>query len=324
MGNIIILGSFVTDLVMRAPRFPHPGESLVGDEFGTFLGGKGFNQTIAARRLGASITLFGRIGNDSFGDDFLAALAREGIDSTYITRDPAVGTGVSCVIVATNLGQNMIVTMLRANLTTTSEQVEAAMQQILAHGTTSNGPDNPDIFLTQCETSSIGMLTGLKLARAAGMTTILNAAPIPREPLGDDLFSLVDILIVNETEAGALTGIAIDSPTVAKVAAEQLLTLGPKHIIITLGAQGSTWSTRESTETQPTHQEIPAIPIKQVDATAAGDTFCGAFVASLAQGMTMLEALRRANAAGALAATRMGALPSLPTLVQVEALLRAL
>src|SRR5713226_8073483 len=100
MGTVIVLGSLITDLVARAPRLPLPGESLIGDEFAIFLGGKGFNQAIAAARLGASVTLIGRVGTDTFGDAFFPVLSTEGIDSAYVTRDLAAGTGVSCLIIA--------------------------------------------------------------------------------------------------------------------------------------------------------------------------------------------------------------------------------
>ncbi len=131
----------------------------------------------------------------------------------------------------------------------------------------------------------------------------------------------VDILVANEIEAASLAGITVDSSATAKLAAERLLVRGPQHVIITLGAQGAVWSTYEIAVRQPSHQEISAISVTQLDATAAGDAFCGTLAADLAGGMTMEAALRQANAAGALTVTRPGAFPSLPTAAEVEALL---
>ena len=319
MGIVIVLGSTITDLVARAPRLPLPGEAVIGDDFGTFLGGKGFNQAIAAARLGASVAFIGRVGTDTFGDAFFSALAQEGIDSTHLERDTTAGTGTACVMIGTDTGQNAIIVLPRANLALAAGMVEAAMQSILAQ---SSMKANTSVFMAQCEMRMATIAAGLRLARSAGMTTIFNAAPIPREPFPDDLFAFVDILIVNEAEAATLTGTTVDAPSNAMEAAALLLAKGVKHVIITLGAQGCIWSAYNGDEGQISHQWIRAIPVKAVDATAAGDAFCGALAAKLAEGMAMVEALRWANAAGAVAATRLGALPSLPRVEEVEALLR--
>lgn len=322
MGIVIVLGSLITDLVARAPRLPHPGESFIGDEFGTFLGGKGFNQAVAAARLGASVTLIGRVGTDVFGDAFFPACASEGIHSEHLTRDSSAGTGIACIMIATDSGQNAIIVLPRSNLTITPAEVEATMQTILSQPPTNSALSaSPGVFMAQCEMRMATIATGLRLAHEAGMTTMLNAAPIPRGPFPDDLFPLIDILAVNETEAAALAGLAVDSPMAAHTAAEGLLAQGSKHVVITLGAQGAIWSTLDSKGTHVSHQEIPAISVKQVDATAAGDAFCGALAASLAEGMPMMKALTRATAAGAVTVTRRGAFPSLPTAAEIEELL---
>ena len=180
MGTVIVLGSLITDLIARAPRFPSPGESLIGDDFASFLGGKGINQAIAAARLGSQVTLIGRVGTDTFGDGFFPILAHEGIDSTYVERDTNIGTGVSLVIIAAASGQNAIVVAPRANMAVPGPSVEAALQSALQKHTP---PGTKAVFLCQCETSRVSFATGLARARALGLTTILNAAPIPREPL---------------------------------------------------------------------------------------------------------------------------------------------
>jgi len=319
MGTVIVLGSIITDLVARAPRLPLPGESLIGDEFALFLGGKGINQAIAAARLGASVTLIGRVGTDAFGDAFFPILKQEGINSAYVTRDPSIATGVSTLIIAAYSGQNMIVVNQGANLTIASESVEEALHAAQAEHVQKQGTEKRAIFLAQCETSSASYISGMQRAHTMGMLTILNAAPIPREQLDTALFSLIDILVVNEVEAAALAQASVTSPKEAQVAAEQLLTRGPRHVIITLGSQGCVWSTCQ--EKQVVHQSLPAFTIKALDATAAGDAFCGALAACLSENMPMLEALRCASAAGALTATRKGAIAALPTATEVEHLL---
>ena len=320
MGTVVVLGSLITDLVARAPRFPYPGEALIGNEFDTFLGGKGINQAIAARRLGADVTLIGRVGTDQFGDGFFPVLEQEGIAGTFVERDPEHGTGVSLITIAEESGQNTIVALPRANLEVPAETVERALNEALAKRTDNN--QQPAVFLTQCETSRISYQTGLQRAREAGMLTILNAAPIPREPLSNQLLSLVDIIVVNETEAAALSQIAIGSTENATTAAVALLEHGPRHVIITLGSEGSLWMTRTENKGEWQHRLFPAFPVKAIDSTAAGDTFCGALAAQLASGVEIEDAIYYAGAAGAITVTRRGAIAALPHAAEVEALLR--
>ncbi|WP_069803115.1 ribokinase [Thermogemmatispora onikobensis] len=320
MGRVIVLGSLMTDLVARAPRFPFPGESLIGEEFAMFIGGKGFNQAVTAARLGAQTSLIGNVGQDAFGDAFFPALAAEGVDCTYVSRDTTTGTGVGCVTVATEIGQNAIVALPRANLTLSAETVRRAMEALLSSGQAA-AMTPPGVFLTQCETSIETIATALLQAHKAGFVTILNAAPIPQETLPAELFRLVDILVVNEIEASFLAGLTVDTAMTAKTAAERLLERGPQHVIITLGALGATWCTHGENGAPPFHRWQRAFNVQQVDPTGAGDAFCGALAARLSMDAPLEEALRWANAAGAITVTRKGALPSLPTRAEVEALL---
>jgi ribokinase len=319
MGTVVVLGSTITDLVARAPHLPVPGEAVLGDDFSTFLGGKGFNQAIAAARQGAHVFLIGRVGTDTFGDAFSSTLSDEDIDCTYLTRDPDNGTGTACVMIGTESGQNAIIVVPRANLALTAEKVEEALQSLLSQSTFQV---YRSIFMAQCEMRMHTIAAGLRYAHREGMTTILNAVPVPRETFPDDLFPCVDILVVNESEAGGLVDTTVDSPQGARRAAAKLLAKGVKHTIITLGAQGCVWSTNEFGEGPISHRWIRSIPVIQVDATAAGDAFCGGLAAKLADGATMSDALHWASAAGAVAVRRLGALPSLPTTEEVKTLLQ--
>jgi len=316
MGGIIVFGSLMTDLVVRAQRLPTLGESLLGESLETFLGGKGCNQAIAAARMGVRAALIGCVGEDAYGDAFLDVLDHEGVNREHVTRAAGVGTGTSCVLIASEAGQNAIIALPRANLTLGPADVTRAL-----NGMRDAGAGVWDIFLTQCETDIAAVAAALDVAHRAGLRTILNAAPIPREPLTDEMLATVDLLVVNETEAATLAGVSVETHEAAHVAAERLLARGVRAVIVTLGERGAVWSGYGADGQSPIHHDVAAIPVRQVDATAAGDAFCGVLAASLALGDTLAEALRRASAAGALAATRPGALPSLPTAREVVMLL---
>ena len=325
MGNVIVLGSMITDLAARATRLPRAGEALLGDEFGIFQGGKGFNQAVAAARLGANVTLIGRVGADSFGDDFLDILRQERLSDAHIERDPTEGTGVACVMIGADSGQNAIIVLPRANLALTPAIVTRAMQAILAqHEIHKGSPSIPGVFMAQYEMRMETIAAGLRSAHDAGLTTLFNAAPAPREAFPTDLLSQVDILVVNESEASAIGSVEVDSSASAQQVAARLLDLGPRQVIITLGAQGALWSHRSAArDASITHYWQRSLPTIPVDATAAGDAFCGALAASLANGSSMTVALQHASAAGAITVARLGAFPSLPTASEVEALLRS-
>jgi ribokinase len=314
MRSVIVLGSLMTDLVARAPRLPVPGESLLGDEFGIFIGGKGCNQAVAAARMGARARLIGRVGADAFGDDFLRALATEGVEHAHVTRDPVIGTGASVIVLGGD-GQNAIVATPRANYALSIENVESAMRSLLADA------GDPPIFLTQCETPLATVERGLALASAIGCRTILNAAPVPRDLPNDALLALAEILVVNETEAAALAGMEVEDARGAHQAAARLLARGPRHVVLTLGARGFVWCGGNAGGDAAQMIDIPGLPVRAVDATAAGDAFCGALAAGLAEDVPLAKSLRWANVAGALAVTRLGALPSLPRRAEVQALL---
>ncbi|MGH2516093.1 MAG: ribokinase, partial [Ktedonobacterales bacterium] len=258
MGRVIVFGSLMVDLVVRAARLPAPGESLLGESLETFLGGKGCNAAVAAARQGARVALIGCTGADTYGDAFLDTLDHEGVDRSQVMRAEHAGTGTSCVLL-TPAGQNAIIALPRANLTPGPTAVVRALDTLLSAHDTSGGLD---VFLTQCETSLAAVAAVLIAARQAGLRTILNAAPVPREPLADAVVEAVDVLIVNETEAATLAELPVDSLEEAYAAAERLLARGPRATIVTLGARGAVWSTRGTGGESIVHADIAAIPVR--------------------------------------------------------------
>ncbi|HLW02285.1 MAG TPA: ribokinase [Ktedonobacterales bacterium] len=303
-GRVTVIASFMADLVVRAPRRPQAGETLMGTDFGIFGGGKGRNQAIAAARCGAQVAAIGRVGDDVFAQPAFDMLAADGIDSTYVTRDPDAGTGTAMIIVDPS-GQNSIIITPRANLRLVPKLIEVARPAF----------EGAAVVLAQLEVPIQTVLTAARMAREAGARFLLNPAPAPTEPLPDELLRLTSIMLPNEVEAAQITGIPTDDQAGAERAARALLERGPEEVILTLGARGALWVNRSHSEL------MPAIPVQQVDSTAAGDAFCGALAAALAVGEPMAAAVRWASAAGALAVTKMGASPSLPTRAEVERLL---
>ncbi|HEY7349997.1 MAG TPA: ribokinase [Ktedonobacterales bacterium] len=303
-GRVTVIGSFMTDLVVRAPRRPLAGESLVGTDFGIFVGGKGNNQAIAAARCGAEVAIIGRVGDDLFAQPVIDTLAANGIANAYVTRDSEAGTGTAMIVVDPS-GQNSIIVTPRANLRLTPWDLEAASESF----------QGAAIVLAQLEVPIPTVLAGARLAHDAGARFLFNPAPAPTEPLPEELLRLTSIIAPNEVEAEQLTGIPTGDQEGALRAAQALLERGPQDVILTLGERGALWVNHSHTEL------IPAIPVQQVDATAAGDAFCGALAAALALSQPMYIAVRWASAAGALAVTKMGASPSLPTRAEVEGLL---
>ncbi len=300
MVKIAVLGSFNMDLVMRAERRPLVGETLQGD-FAMHLGGKGFNQAVAARRLGADVAITGRVGDDEFGRAFLAALDRDGIDRRAVAVDPTAGTGIASIVVEPD-GGNTILQDPRANRGLTAADVAAPALFAAAA-----------VAMLQLETSMPAAIEFARRARAAGATTLLNPAPAAAVPA--ELLALSDVLVPNEIEARTLTGAAGHGIEAAFDMAAVLLRGRPRAVVITLGERGTVLVD----ETHRVH--VPRFDVQAVDTVGAGDAFCAALAVRIAEGAVLVEAVRFANAAGAIATTRPGAEPSMPHRDEVESLL---
>jgi ribokinase len=297
-----VAGSFMLDLVMRVRQRPAGGETIFAEEFGIFLGGKGFNQAVAARRMGARVAMIGRLGDDEFAGRFRDAMASEGIDASGVVTDPDEGTGVATPLIEAD-GSNSIVVAPRANMRLTPEDVRRAAPLIEA----------ADVLLLQLEVPTAASMEAAGIARSAGRSVVLN--PAPATPFPKELLRLATLITPNEIEAAALTGVAIHDDASAFEAAERLAARGAGLVVITLGALGAVALAGGVRWYQP------AVPVQAVDTTAAGDAFNGALAVALAERRSLADALARANAAGACAVTRLGAEPSLPNREDVDALL---
>ncbi|MBG0787809.1 MAG: ribokinase [Anaerolineaceae bacterium] len=299
MAKVLVVGSINMDLVVRVPHSPRPGETVLGGDFETFPGGKGANQAVAAARMGGEVSMVGRVGSDNFGDTLIQGLVEDKIRTTYVIKDTDTPTGIAMIAVAAN-GENLIVVASGANYKVTEEDVTNA-RDIMR---------DTDLLLLQLECPMEVVTAAVDLAKAYDIPVVLN--PAPAQPLSQSLLANVDILTPNETELMMLA----EEDTVDK-AVEKVLSWGTKNLVVTLGANGA----RVVTEGVDKH--IPAHEITAVDTTAAGDAFNGALAVAYAEGKSLLEAVEYGMAAGALAATRRGAQPSLPTRDAVENLIKS-
>jgi ribokinase len=288
------------DLVARAPRLPHPGETLAGRTFAQVAGGKGGNQAVAAARLGAQVSMLGCVGADANGAQLRAGLEAEGIDCVAVETGREA-TGVALIIVD-DASQNAIVIVAGSNGEVTPDTI-ARHEAVLAAA---------DVVICQLETPLDTVQAALTTARRLGKTVILNPAPATG-PLPAEWLPLIDYLIPNELEAATLTGLPVGSPEEAATAAAVLRAAGARNVLVTLGPRGVQAALEGAA---PALYDAPKV--KAVDTTAAGDTFIGGFAAQLAQGASVDAAIRFAQRAAALSVTRAGAQPSIPTRAEVE------
>ena len=302
-GGVVVVGSLNVDLVVHAPRLPHPGETLTGDGFATDEGGKGANQAVAAARMGAPVAMIGRVGADDHGRRMLAALQREGIDATAVGVDAGLPTGVASIIVAHG-GENSIVVVPGANHALGTAHIDAQRDRFAA----------ARVVVAQLETPRSTVFHALRLAREAGAVTLLNAAPAVAMLHANEMHT-VQWLVVNEGEAATLLGTPVEEMSQARAAARALCALGPSDVVITLGARGLVHASAAGVS------HHAATPVKAVDTTGAGDTFVGVLAAGLAQGLPVDEALRRGQAAAAIAVMRRGAQSAMPSADEVAAAL---
>lgn len=302
-ARIAVIGNINCDFVFRVPRLPRPGETLAGSGFFTAAGGKGANQAVAAARLGAQVSFVGCVGADTTGADMLSHLRADGVDVSRVRTDPKEPTG-SALIMVQDSGENSIVVAFGANLAIGPEHL--AEHRELLH--------NCDALLLQQEMRIETVSEAIRIGKEAGCRVILDPAPA-REDL-PAAWREVDVLSPNETEAEAiLHSLGLDVPTDLEEAAALLRRQGPAAVALKAAARGSVVADSAGAV------EAPAFPVAAVDSTAAGDAYTAGLAVALCEGASLVEAARFGNACGALAATRMGAQPSMPTRAEVEKLL---
>jgi len=303
-ASLVVVGSINMDLVARVARLPAPGETVHGRSFETIPGGKGANQAVTAARLGALVTMVGRVGDDAFASSLLGSLRSYGVHVEGVLPTAACASGIATIGVEDS-GENAIVVIAGANGQVTPEDVARA-EPILSAA---------DTLLLQLEIPLESVVAAAALARQQRVRVVLNPAPAP-SALPPALFE-ADVMCPNETEAGALTGLSGESMEVAGRQARWLVERGTGLAVITLGARGAVYCERGG---EPVH--VPAFAVRAVDTTAAGDAFAGALAVALSEGASAADAVRTACAAGALAATQPGAQPGMPSRADVESLIR--
>ncbi|MDF9842594.1 MULTISPECIES: ribokinase [unclassified Paenibacillus] len=300
MANILVVGSMNMDIVTRVRCLPVPGETIQGLGTGFHAGGKGANQACAASRLGATVTMAGGLGSDAFGRQMYSQLEAEGIDTSAIAVKQET-SGIA-LITTDAMGENSIILSPGANFTYSAADLEAL------------DFSRYDVILLQNEIAGSVNEAVLTRAEEAGVPVCMNPAPVNGFEPGR--LSRIRLLIVNETEAEALSGLPVESFAGARTAGYQLMEEGITQLIITLGSKGSLYMDADGTVI-----ETPSYPVKAVDTTAAGDTFIGAFAATYYGGMELEDSLHYASAAAALAVSAAGAQSSIPVKEQVDAFL---
>jgi ribokinase len=303
MKPIVILGIFVADTAYRADRQPKMGETILGRSFVLGPGGKGSNQSVAAAMAGGKTHFITRLGRDAFADIARSTWAKAGVLGE-VTEDADSYTGAAYIFIEEATGNNAIIVAPGAAGRVSVADVEAKRDLI----------EGAAVFVTQLEQPIPAARRGLEIARAAGVTTILN--PAPAAPLEDSMLALCDFVTPNESEAEALTGMAVTSLAEAEAAADALLAKGVGAVVITLGGNGALYRDRTRSVHVPV---ISAGPV--VETTGAGDAFNGGFAVALSEGRDVVDAVRFGCATAGISVTRAGTAPSMPARAEIEALL---
>jgi ribokinase len=302
-GKILVLGSSNVDLILRVPRFHQPGETIQANGLTVVFGGKGANQAVASKRLGGEVSFVTKLGNDSYGKSYRRYLIKLGLHGRSILMDKKIPTGMAFIELDPR-GENRIVVFRGANEWLRIKDLKGISLMW----------ETVRVFVSQLEIPISTVSWALKMAKKYGALTLLN--PSPPLPVPQEIFPLVDYLIPNELEAQIFAGLHLHHEKDYPKIAQTLLSKGVKNVVITLGPKGLYFKND--------HEEIwmKAFKVKVVDTTAAGDAFMGALACALSEEKPIREALRFANAAGALATTKLGAQPSLPYRKEVEVFLK--
>lgn len=299
-NRILVIGSSNTDMTVRSATLPKPGETVLGGDFRMGPGGKGANQAVAARLLGGEVTFVCKLGRDMFGEGASKHYESCGLDTSKILWSDKP-SGVALITVDSK-AENSIVVASGANADMTVTDIDSVADIIKSSG----------ILLLQLEIPMDAVVHAAEIAYNAGVQVVLN--PAPAAVLPAELLKCVSILIPNETEASAISGIDINNFETAAAAAERLKGMGVREVIITMGSRGSVVCDGDCTF-------VPAVKVNAVDTTAAGDTFCGGVCVALSEGKDLLDAVKFATAASSIAVQRPGAQDSIPNRCEVDKLL---
>jgi ribokinase len=304
--TVAVFGSINMDVIAYLDRLPKPGETLHGSGYKMGLGGKGANQAVAARKLGADVRFIGRTGADSFGDAARAELTSYDVDLSHIRRDTGSDTGIAIIKVGEG-GQNMITVIAGANGAVDASDAAAAKADL----------ERTRVLLLQLEVPLEGALAAAKIVRGKGGTVILDPAPAPKEPFSADIIAAVDIVTPNESETAGLLGWQPATPDDALRAARELKAKGFRAALVKLGAKGVAFS-------GPAEEGfVPPFKVTAIDTVAAGDSFNGGLAVALDEGRSLAQAVRFAAASGALSTTKKGASAAAPTRAEIDAFLAA-
>ncbi len=317
-NDFVVIGSINMDLVSQIDRFPEPGETRTGKEFGIFPGGKGANQAVALARLGAGVMMVGKVGDDVFGKRYREIFDSEGVDHSAVSTQDG-SNGVAAIQV-NDAGENIIIYTPGANSAVDPDYLDSVKERFAGGGNQAGSANRADagdrgagFFLFQLELPLETVEHGLSIAREKGATGILD--PAPAQELSDALLGLVDIITPNQGEAELLTGVEVTDGDSARKAAEALVARGAGSVVLKVGAEGA----HVLKDGEFTH--VPGFSVKVKDTTAAGDSFNAGLAFALRRGDGLVEAARFACAVGALSTTAVGAQSGMPELDAVEELM---
>lgn len=302
---VVVVGSINMDLVVKTPSLPSPGQTVQGRNFASIPGGKGANQAVAAARLGGRVHMIGKVGSDHFGEHLLMCLNRNKVDTSAVVVAEGMSSGLAIVMVDGH-GENSICVVPGANSQLNPDDLIAQEELI----------SKAKVVLLQLELPMPTVLQAIKLARKHGVMTILDPAPAAADTPTELL--KVDIITPNHIEAGLMVGEPVADVRSAKTVAAALLAHGPEAVVVTIGEKGAVLVDKSDNI-----RHFPAPKVSIVDTTGAGDAFTGALAVAFARGHKYSDAIRYANAAGALACSKFGAQPAMPGQVEVERLLAA-
>jgi ribokinase len=297
--KIVVVGSSNMDMIIKAPRIPKPGETVLGGQFSMAPGGKGAIQAVSAARAGGDVVFIARVGSDFFGDRAIKSFNLDKIDTSRILKDQVLPSGIALVFVD-QVGQNSIAVAAGANALLSRKDVEKSRDVIAI----------ADILLMQLEIPMDTVSAAAQIADANDVRVILN--PAPARKLSLELLKYISILTPNEFEAEELTGIKIIDNQSAGRAADSLLAQGVETVLITLGPRGAFLAKKDFREL------VPGFSVRVVDSTGAGDVFCGALAVALSENKNMRDSVIFANAAAAISVGRLGAQPSIPRRPEIE------